>query len=289
LLLVEKPVTDGDVEPANTSIQQQTLIEDTNMTRAPISFDFNNSRVLITGATSGIGKAVALAFAKAGAQTVTTGRSSQRGEQLCSEISEIGQRTRFLEGDLTNAEFCENLVARAEKHLGGIDIIVNCAGIIFHANAEQTTDEQWLSTMAINVNAIFYVCRAALKRMKKQGGVILNIASDAGLSASSGLCAYNTSKGAVIQMSRSMARDYGKHNIRVIPICPGDVDTPMLRDEFVQRNISSQAGLADSAQGVPLNRVCTAEEIASLVLYAASDEAGFMSGFPLVIDAANRA
>ena len=259
------------------------------MPQSPIIFNFTGSRVLITGATSGIGKAVALAFTKAGAKTVTTGRNASRGQILCEEIAATGHDSQFIAGDLTDVAFCEELVSQAEQHLGGLDIVVNCAGIIFHANAEQTTDEQWLNTMAINVNATFYVCRATLKNMKTEGGVILNIASDAGLSASSGLTAYNTSKGAVIQMSRSMARDYGHHNVRVIPICPGDVDTPMLRDEFVQRNISAEEGLNESAQGVPLNRVCTAEEIASLVLYAASNEAGFMSGYPLVIDAANRA
>ena len=254
-----------------------------------ISFNFEDQKVLVTGGTSGIGAAVVRAFAEAGAQVVFTGRDKQRGDGVLSAISENGKANRFIDGDLTDVNFCDALVEQAVESMSGLDVVVNCAGVIHHAEATDTTDEQWHQTMNVNVNATFYVCRAALKILKQSGGTILNIASDAGLSASSHLAAYNASKGAVVQLSRSMARDYGKHNVRVIPICPGDVDTPMLRGEFQQLGVSLTDGLDDSAQSVPLNRVCTADEVASLVLYAASDAAAFMSGYPLVLDAANRA
>jgi len=256
-----------------------------------VRFSFPGTRVLVTGGTSGIGEAVAIAFAQAGADVVITGRDKTRGKAVLGAIREAGSQGRFIAGDLTDAVFCELLVEQARDFMGGLDVVVNCAGVIYHADAVQTSDEQWHQTMNINVSATFYVCRAALKLMTTQedGGVILNIASDAGLSASTGLTAYNASKGAVIQMSRSMARDFGGHNIRVIPICPGDVDTPMLRGEFDQQGISADDGLQESAASVPLNRVCSAAEIADLVLYAASDSAAFMSGYPLVLDAGNRA
>jgi meso-butanediol dehydrogenase/(S,S)-butanediol dehydrogenase/diacetyl reductase len=256
---------------------------------ATVKFDFSGRSVLVTGGTSGIGEAITTSFVNAGANVLFTGRSQQRGAALLDSLSGRQGTCHFIDGDLTNPEFCQDLVSQSAEKLGGLDIVVNSAGVIYHANADQTTDSQWHETMNINVNAVFYVCRAAINKMKTTGGVILNIASDAGLSASSGLMAYNTSKGAVVQMSRSMARDYGQNNIRVIPICPGDVDTPMLRDEFVQNGVDAESGLKSSAQSVPLNRVCTAQEIADLTLYAASDSASFMSGYPLVIDAANRA
>ena len=253
-----------------------------------ITFDFSGSRVLVTGGTSGVGEAVALAFSAAGASVVITGRDAGRGAAVLSRIRQQGAG-EFISGDLTDSGFCDQLVSSAVTALGGLDVLVNSAGVIFHANAGQTTDAQWHQTMNINVNATFYMCRAALRTMASSGGVIINIASDAGLSASSGLTAYNTSKGAVIQLSRSLARDYGPAGVRVVPVCPGDIDTPMLRDEFVQRGISADQGLAESADSVPLKRVCSPGEVADLVLYAASDSAGFMSGYPLVLDAANRA
>jgi len=258
---------------------------------ANVSFDFSANSVLVTGGTSGIGEAVATAFVKSGANVVITGRNIERGAALITKFSTDSADTnaKFIAGDITDSVFCQSLVTQSAAFLGGLDIVVNCAGVIYHADAEETTDAQWHETMNVNVNGTFFVCRAALGLMKTTGGVIINIASDAGLSASSRLMAYNTSKGAVIQMSRSMARDYGKHDVRVIPICPGDVDTPMLRGEFRQNGVDAGTGLAASAASVPLNRVCTAAEVADLVLYAASDSAAFMSGYPLVLDAANRA
>ena len=118
---------------------------------------------------------------------------------------------------------------------------------------------------------------------------MINIASDAGLTGSRHLVAYCASKGAVIQMSRAMALDQATDGIRVVAICPGDVDTPMLRGEFEQRGMGVAAGLAESARAVPLNRVCSAEEVADLTLFAASDSARFMTGYPLVLDGGSRA
>ncbi len=254
-----------------------------------LSFDFSGKSVLVTGGTSGIGEAVARTFSVSGADVVITGRSREKGRKILEDLQDNPGQSHFISGDIADSRFCRRLIDQACDLLDGLDIVVNSAGVIHHANAEQTSDAIWHETMDVNVNGTFYTCRAALGKMKGRGGVIINLASDAGLTASSNLTAYNASKGAVIQMSRSMARDYGRDNIRVIPVCPGDVDTPMLRGEFVQRGIDAETGLKQSAESVPLNRVCTAEEVAHLVLYAASDSAGFMSGYPLVLDAANRA
>ena len=254
-----------------------------------VSFNFSGKRVLVTGATSGIGESVSRSFAESGANLVITGRDENRGNKVLGELHAQNADAWFVRGDVTNATFCEDLVDLAHERMGGLDVLVNCAGIIYHANALDTTDKQWRDTMDVNVNGVFYLCRAALRHMRQTGGVILNIASDAGLSASDELTAYNTSKAAVIQMSRSMARDFGPHNVRVLPICPGDVDTPMLRGEFEELGLSAEHGLRQSAEGVPLKRVCSSREVAALVLYAASDMAAFMSGYPLVLDAAHRA
>ena len=259
------------------------------MSKAELSFDFNARRVLVTGGTSGIGAACARAFAAAGARVVISGRDAGRARQVMEDAGAGSGDIEFVAGDLTRREQCDAVVGEAETLLGGLDIVVNSAGIIYHATAEETTDEQWLQTMAVNVNAVFFVCRAALPLLRASRGTIVNIASDAALSGSYHLTAYCASKGAVLQMTRAMALDYAHEGVRIVPICPGDVDTPMLRGEFRDRGLEADAGLAESAAGVPLNRVCSAEEVADMVLYACSDSARFIPGYPLVIEGGGRA
>jgi len=251
---------------------------------------FSNKCVLVTGATSGIGEAVALEFAANGARVLASGRSRDKGDALAARINEAGGDGVFIAGDITDRGFCQELVDECVARFDGLDICVNSAGVIHHAAVDETPDEAWHETMAVNVNGVFYVCRAVVRAMKQQGdGVIINIASDAALSGSEHLAAYCASKGAVLQLSRAMALDHGRDGIRVVPVCPGDVDTPMLRGEFEDRGLSPEEGLAESASNVPVNRVCTPGEVARLVLYAAGDDARFMTGYPLVLDGGGRA
>lgn len=259
------------------------------MGSAAVKFDFTGKRVLVTGGTSGIGEATALAFVGAGARVVISGRSQQRARQVITRGKNQPGSIAFVAGDIARREKCELVVTETLGILGGIDILVNSAGVIHHANAEETTDEQWLETMNVNVNGVFYMCRAAIPQLKESRGTIVNIASDAALSGSYHLVAYCASKGAVLQMTRAMALDYAASGVRIVPICPGDVDTPMLRGEFRDRGLAAEAGLAESAAAVPLNRVCSAEEVAGMVLYACSDSARFVTGYPLVLDGGSRA
>ena len=259
------------------------------MCPATVSFDFSGKRALVTGGTSGMGEAVALAFARAGARVVISGRDQQRARNVISRAGRLPGSLAFVAGDVTRRDKCDLVVTEAVGILDGLDILVNSAGVIFHATAEETTDEQWQQTMTVNVNGLFYICRAALPALKESRGTIVNIASDAALSGSYHLTAYCASKGAVLQMSRAMALDYARDGVRIVPVCPGDVDTPMLRGEFRERGLEAETGLAESAEGVPLNRVCTPEEVADLVLFACSDSARFVTGYPLVMDGGGRA
>jgi len=259
------------------------------MTTATINFNFSQQRVLITGGTSGMGEATAIAFVEAGANVVISGRSQERAEKIINGLQNAPGSIKFLPADVTQSTVCEELVNQAVAALDGLDIVVNSAGVIYHATAEETTDEQWHDTMNVNVNGTFYVCRAAIPHLKTSRGTIINIASDAALSGSNHLVAYCASKGAVLQLTRAMAKDHARDGIRIVPICPGDVDTPMLRGEFRDRGLDLETGLRESAEGVPLNRVCSAEEVAHMVLYVASDSAKFITGYPLVLDGGNRA
>jgi len=253
------------------------------------AFDFAGKSVLVTGATSGLGAATAEAFASSGADLVLAGRDSQRGNELRERLRALGRKVEFFQGDITDRAYCESLVDDAISALGSLDVVVNSAGVAYHATVDQTTDDQWRNTFDVNVNGMFYVCRAAVPAMRGRGGVIVNIASDAALTGSRHLVAYCASKGAVLQMTRAMALDHASEGIRVIAVCPGDVDTPMLRGEFRDLGLSAEEGLRRSAEAVPLHRVCSPEEVADLVLFSASDSGRFMTGFPLVMDGGSRA
>jgi len=259
------------------------------MSQATIDFNFAQKRVLITGGTSGMGEATAVAFVQAGANVLISGRNQQRANAIINRLGKASGSINFVPGDISQSDQCGAIVEQSVSALGGLDIVVNSAGIIYHATAEETTDQQWLDTMNVNVNGMFYICRAAIPHLKAVGGTIVNIASDAALTGSYHLTAYCASKGAVLQMTRAMALDYAKDGVRIVPICPGDVDTPMLRGEFRDRGLDVETGLKESSQAVPLNRVCSAEEVAHMVLYAASDSAKFITGYPLVLDGGNRA
>ena len=259
------------------------------MSSASISFDFEAKRVLISGGTSGMGEATALAFAEAGARVVISGRNQDRADAIIGAAKDFAGSIAFVGGDISDSQRCTEIVSESVALLGGLDIVVNSAGVIYHATAEETSDAQWLQTMNVNVNGMFFICRAAIPHLRDSRGTIINIASDAALSGSYHLTAYCASKGAVLQMTRAMALDYAREGIRILPICPGDVDTPMLRGEFRDRGLDADTGLSESAEGVPLNRVCSAEEVAHMVLYACSDSAAFITGYPLVLDGGNRA
>jgi 2,3-dihydro-2,3-dihydroxybenzoate dehydrogenase len=253
-------------------------------------YDFGGKVALVTGATSGIGAAVAEGFGRAGAAVCVTGRDRARGARVKALIEAAGGQAEFVAGDITDAGFCAKLVRTALDRFARIDVLVNSAGVIYHAIAEDTSDAQWRETMAVNVDGVFFASRAVVPTMRAQGGgVIVNVASDAGLSGSAHLVAYCASKGAVIQITRAMAIDHAAENIRTVAVCPGDVDTPMLRGEFVQRGLSAEEGLRRSAAGIPLGRICTVEEVADLVLFVACDSARFMTGSAVALDGGSRA
>jgi len=152
------------------------------MSNAIVSFNFDQKRVLITGGTSGMGEATAVAFVEAGANVMISGRNQDRGAAIIDRLNKSPGSIDFVQGDISQSEQCNNIVEHSVKALGGLDIVVNSAGIIYHATAEETSDAQWQETMNVNVNGMFYICRAAIPHLKTGGGTIVNIASDAALS-----------------------------------------------------------------------------------------------------------
>ena len=235
---------------------------------------------LITGASSGIGAAAAIEFADAGWSVMAAGRDPGRLE----EVSVASENIITWEGDLDSSETCDELVADTIDEFGRIDCLVNCAGILVRGSAAETGDDEWRDTMHVNLDVPFYLSRAALPFLLDSAGSIVNIASDWGLQAGADHVAYCTSKGGLIMLTRSMAKDHACEGLRVNAVCPGDVDTPMLvtEAELVEEDIDEF--LAEAAEDSPNGRIAEPGEIASLVLYLASDAARHITGTAISID-----
>ena len=247
--------------------------------------DFSGAAVLVTGGTSGIGAAVARAFGDAGAAVLLTGRDGTRGSQVAADIASDGGTAEFLAADITDKGTCGHLVDAMLDQFARLDVLVNNAGIIHRADAEETTDEQWNETIAVNLTAAFRMSRAAIPAMRKQGGgAIVNIASDWALVGGKRGVAYCASKGGLLLMTKAMALDHAEENIRINAVCPTDIMTPMLTDEFRATGLSKAEALAVLGEAIPMGRVGTPEEVARAVLFLASDQASFMTGVGLPVD-----
>jgi NAD(P)-dependent dehydrogenase (short-subunit alcohol dehydrogenase family) len=240
--------------------------------------------ILVTGGASGIGRATALLLAQAGAAVAVMDIDKTAGGTVVREILESGQQALFIAGDVTQAEDCRRAVKQCVGEFGGLEILVNNAGIIRRASVLETSEEEWDRIMAVNVKSVFLVSKYAIPLMiKAGGGAIVNISSGWGLVGGRKAAAYCASKGAVVQLTRAMALDHGLQNIRVNCICPGDTDTAMLRQEARELGLPEDVFLADAAER-PLQRIGTAQDIAQAVLYLIGEGAAFVTGTTLVVD-----
>jgi NAD(P)-dependent dehydrogenase (short-subunit alcohol dehydrogenase family) len=241
-------------------------------------------RALVTGGASGIGRAIAELFAREGAAVTVVDLNGAGGHAAAERIASQGGRGLFVQADITRAEDCHRAVVLTVQAFGGLEVLVNCAGIIRRASVLGTTEEEWDRVMAVNVKSVFLMSKYAVPAMiRAGGGVILNIASGWGLKGGRDAVAYCASKGAVVNLTRAMALDHADQNIRVNCICPGDTDTPMLREEARQLGEPEAQFLASSANR-PLRRIGAPEDIAQAALYLASDAAAFVTGTALVVD-----
>jgi len=240
-------------------------------------------RVLVTGSTSGIGRATALAAASAGAAVVVTGRRATEAQDTVNQIVSAGGVAHALVGDITDSEFADRLVAQSTERLGGLDGVVNAAGVIVRADAADTTNEDWRWQMAVNVDAVFYVSRAAIPALRSNGGgAIVNVSSTCGKVGAAGLAGYCATKGAVISLTQAMALEHGAENIRVNAVCPGAIDTPMLRAERPDMTVDQimAANLAD----IPQQRIPGPEEVADLIVFLLADQSRHITGADVSID-----
>lgn len=251
-----------------------------------------NRVALVTGGTSGIGKATVRTLAAAGARVAFTGRRCPLGEALADEIKSTGGRAAYIHADHSRLEDCEYTVRTVLDKFGRLDILFNNAGIVYEGTAETTSEEDWAAILNLNVTAVWRMCKLVIPQMRAQGGgVIINNASDWGLVGARNALAYATSKGAVVQMTRSLALDHAHEQIRVNSICPGDTLVERwLTDGYFQEGAPvNEADIQHDAAHLPMQRVGKAEEIAQAVLFLASDLSTYITGAALPVDGGNTA
>jgi NAD(P)-dependent dehydrogenase (short-subunit alcohol dehydrogenase family) len=243
-----------------------------------------NKVALITGGSLGLGKATAFLFAEEGAKIIITGRTEKTLKATVEEAKKKGLEIEYLVSDVSKEEDCKSAVDHVIKKYGKIDILFNNAGVLPIGFTHETDTETWDKTFEINVKGTYMMSKYALPHMIKEGyGCIVNNSSVLGLKAVPGVAAYNATKGAVTQLTRSMALEYADKGIRVNAICPGTIDTPMvdgLLDMMPDRAEAEK--LFKSFH--PVGRFGTADEIAHSLLFLCDDNVGFMTGAMLSVD-----
>jgi NAD(P)-dependent dehydrogenase (short-subunit alcohol dehydrogenase family) len=248
-------------------------------------FRLDNKVMLVTGGGSGIGEAICRATAEQGGHVVVAEINAPRGEAVAREL---GEAAMFHATDVTDLASVRGAVGMAVEHFGRLDVLVNCAGIGLVGNVQETELADFERLMAVNVRGVFNGSRAAVDQMLEQtpkGGVIINIASTAGLIGVPRRFAYCATKGAVIAMTRELAVDYVKEGIRCNAICPGTIFSPFV-EGYVERfhHDTREQTIAELHARQPIGRMGRPDEVADLAVYLASDEAAFMTGSAVVID-----
>ncbi len=251
------------------------------MAETKVRIDFTDKHVLVTGGTRGIGRAAVEAFLDAGARVAVNGTSDASVTRALGELA-AGKRAGAAPGDVAVTADCERIVEAAVEGLGGLDILVNSAGVYKQTPIAESDEALWDSIIDINVKGTYFCSRAALPALEAAQGVIVNLASEAGLQGYAGITVYCTSKGAVVNLTRAMAMELAPA-VRVNCLCPGVIDTDMARIGFAAEG-EATADLAAEADDYPLKRVGTVEEVATAILYLASPDAGFITGATLAID-----
>jgi NAD(P)-dependent dehydrogenase (short-subunit alcohol dehydrogenase family) len=239
---------------------------------------------LITGGTSGIGRATAVLFAREGAKVAITGRDEVRGRVVLHEIKSAGGEGIFIRSDVRLPADCKRAVDETLKAFQKIDVLFNNAGVFFPRTVPDCPEEEWDMTLDVNLKGTFLMSKYTLPHMiERRSGTIVNNSSGWGLVGGDSAAAYCASKGGVVLLTKAMAIDHGRHGIRINCICPGDVETPMLPEDAKARGQTWEDYLKGAASR-PLGRIGRPEEIARAVLFLSTDEASFMTGSALVVD-----
>ena len=250
--------------------------------------DFDGKVVIVTGGALGMGGDTAAEFARQGASVVIADLNPDAGRRRESHIRSDGGIALFVESDVALAEDARRVVESAVAQFGGVDILFNNAGIQpvdSYRNVEDTPESMWDRILDVNLKSYFLMSKYAIPEIRKRGGgVIINNASVQGLQSQYLVPAYAASKGGVLSFTRQMALDYAPENIRVLAICPGTIDTNMVRTVAAVEGGDIEETLDRYGAGHPVGRIGSGQDIANLVLFLASEKSSFMTGTHVVID-----
>lgn len=244
---------------------------------SPLSTD-DSRVVVVAGGASGIGAACTARFAAAGDRVVVVDIADPSHLALPANVS-------ALRVDVRESAACDAAIASVVAQHGSVGVLVNAAGVITRATALDTTDEEWHRQFAVNVDGTFFLSRAVTRAMAANGGgAIVNIASMWGTVGGTGHAAYCAAKGAVVQLTRAMALDHARANVRINAVCPGEVDTPMLRAGGRAAPLSDAEISTLGSSSIPLGRVASPDEVASVIEFLASPAASYMAGAIVAVD-----
>ena len=244
-------------------------------------FDLTGKKALVTGASRGIGRAIAVALARQGADVAVNSRSVQNLEQVRADVTAEGRRALAIAADVTDRDAAQGMVAAALEGLGGLDVIVNNAGgTSFMVPFTQMRFSGWEKVMRLNVDSIVHVLQAAAPHLLEQrSGSVINVSSVAGVGGTPMLAPYGASKSAVISLTRSLAMEWGKANVRVNALCPGWTATELNRNLWEDADASKS--LTDQ---IPLGRWARPEEMVGAAVFLASDASSYLTGHALLVD-----
>lgn len=239
---------------------------------------------IVTGAASGIGRGIALRLSSMGAFIAALDINEEEGKKTVAAIENQGGSAAFLQCDVRSAAECRSAVEQIIRHQGKIDVLCNCAGIAIRKDVVELSEEEWDRALDVTLKGIYVLSHEVIPHMiRGRGGSIINIGSGWALKGGPRAAAYCAAKGGVVNLTRAMAIDHGSQNIRVNCVCPGDVDTPMLRSECEQIGEDMQSFMKEAANR-PLARVGSPEDVANAVLFLASPMSSWITGTALVVD-----
>ena len=249
---------------------------------------FDGKVVIVTGGAYGIGRATALEFAREGAAVVIADIDPGAGKAIATRLRELGPGGLLVEADVSQSDACRRVISETVTAFGGVDVLFNNVGIqapSSYQNVEDTPEETWDLIMDVNLKSYYLMSKYAIPEMRRRGGgAIINTASVQGLQSQKLVPAYAASKGGILSLTRNMALDYASENIRVLAVCPGAIDTKMVRTAAGMEEGDPDETIAAWGKAHPIGRIGTGKDIANVVLFLASDKASFMTGEHVCVD-----